>query len=84
MLMRRALICVALVASSTTAFAAATENAEYYREQAQTLCFNDVLTLCSNYIPDETQIMACMRARRTQLSSPCRKVFEAGMRQHRQ
>ena len=79
-MMKRLAAAALLAASASTAALAQTFD---YREQAQTLCMNDVMTLCSAYVPDEGQIMACMQARRAQLSPPCRKVFVAGMRQQR-
>ena len=76
------LMAAALLAASVSSSAMA-QNYDY-RQQAETLCMNDVMTLCSAYVPDEGQIKACMQARRAQLSPPCRKVFLAGMRQQRQ
>ncbi len=76
---------VMAVAFLATSFSASAMAQGYdFRQQAEALCMNDVLTLCSAYVPDEGQIMACMQARRAQLTPPCRKIFMAGMRQQRQ
>ncbi len=36
---------------------------------------NDAMRLCSAYIPNETQISACMEAKRTELTPGCRAFF---------
>ena len=41
----------------------------------QDACTPDVFNLCSNFIPDEPAILACLQGRKTQLSSPCSQVL---------
>lgn len=55
----------------------------FYRQQAQEACMMDVMNLCAAYVPDEGQITSCMAAKRSQLSAPCRKAFDVGLRQTR-
>lgn len=43
-------------------------------------CDADAVSLCSDVRPDEDSMIACMRAKRTQLSSGCSVVFTAGLR----
>jgi hypothetical protein len=42
----------------------------------QAACTPDAFRLCSNYIPDPTDVANCLRQRRSELSGPCRSVFE--------
>ncbi len=41
----------------------------------QIACTPDVYRLCSQFIPDEDSIVACLEKRKTQLSQACREVF---------
>ncbi len=59
---------------------AAEANPQTFTEAEQTLCQPDVFRLCNDFVPDEEQIAACMKAKRKQLSPDCRKVFEAHMK----
>src|SRR4051812_25066054 len=38
---------------------------------ATELCTPDVMRLCSEFIPDRGRIIACMKAKRSQLSAGC-------------
>ena len=53
------------------------------REQAVQLCTGDAMRLCFASLMDEERTTQCMSANRTQLSSPCRAVFDQGKRPHR-
>jgi len=50
---------------------------ERYRGTAddQQACIDDVNRLCSQFIPDEQRIVACLAANRRNLSPACRAVF---------
>jgi hypothetical protein len=39
-------------------------------------CTPDAFRLCASYIPDATNVEACLRQRKLDLSSACRAVFE--------
>jgi hypothetical protein len=45
-------------------------------------CTPDAMRLCSDFIPDVAKITACMRAKSSQISEPCR-VAMRGERGHR-
>jgi hypothetical protein len=45
--------------------------------QQQLACTPDVFRLCGEQIPDTNRIVACLRQNTTQLSDPCRTVFES-------
>ena len=68
-----AVVIVVFVSSAASASAQHTVNAE----QA---CTPDAMRLCSEFIPDEKKITACLRRHRGALSADCRKVFGGGKR----
>lgn len=39
-------------------------------------CAPDAFRLCASYIPDATNVEACLRQRKSDLSEGCRAVFE--------
>lgn len=41
----------------------------------QEACTPDVFRLCSDYVPDEPQILACLKTKRQQLSPACAAVI---------
>lgn len=41
----------------------------------QIACTPDVYRLCSEYIPDEDNIISCLQKRKAQLSPACGRVF---------
>lgn len=42
----------------------------------QGACAPDAFRLCSNYIPDPTNVASCLRQRRSELSGACGAVFD--------
>ena len=51
------------------------------RAQAEAVCRDDAIRLCADAISDESAIIACMRPKRALLAAPCRKVFDAVVRE---
>lgn len=45
------------------------------RQADENACRPDVFRLCQAFIPDEGRIVACLTAKRVQLSPACRTVF---------
>src|ERR1700754_1795566 len=45
--------------------------------EQQMACTPDVWRLCSDQIPDENRIVACLQANTPQLSTACRAVFQS-------
>jgi len=45
--------------------------------EQQIACTPDVWRLCSSQIPDVNRIVGCLRQNTSQLSAPCRAVFES-------
>lgn len=43
-------------------------------------CDDDVMRLCSEAFPDQDKVVACMKAKRAQLTAVCRTTFVAGMK----
>ena len=72
-------ITVAWAALMTLVFTSALAAQEGTPAQRKA-CQGDVLRLCFWYVPNRADIISCMSKNRSQLSSPCRRVFDAGMR----
>jgi len=49
-----------------------------YTQEQQQLCSGDAMRLCSSEIPDVERVTACMVAKKSQLSPPCRAQFRSG------
>jgi hypothetical protein len=48
-------------------------------DAARQACTPDAMRLCGDFIPDVAKITVCMKAKRAQLSAPCRAVmYSAG------
>jgi hypothetical protein len=69
------LAVVAAVASCNT-LASAQENRGTPEQRAA--CVSDAFRLCSTYIPDGARVEYCLRHKKSELSQPCRLVFEQG------
>ena len=74
----RLLLAAAAIGVVLTGTASARVRGVTVRAQQEQACYNDAMTLCSDAVPDETKITACMTAKRSQLSPMCGKVFDAG------
>ena len=46
-----------------------------YTPEQEQACTSDAFRLCSSEIPDVDRVTACMAAKRSQLSPPCRAQF---------
>ncbi len=65
---------VIVAALFSNAFAFAQENRGTPEQRAA--CAPDAFRLCLSYIPDATNVEACLRQRKSDLSDACRAVFE--------
>ena len=79
---RKQAVAVLLCALSWPALAVAYDGTASEQEA----CTPDVFSLCTSYIPDEAPILACLQAKRAQLSPGCAKVLfpAARLKKHRQ
>lgn len=68
------LMRMAGIALAATVLAAGTAFAQGTMAQ-QDACRPDVFRLCSSYIPDVGEIVACLRGNEARLSAPCREVM---------
>jgi len=48
-----------------------------YTPEQEQACTGDAFRLCSSEIPDVARVTACMSAKKSQLSPPCRAQFRA-------
>jgi hypothetical protein len=46
------------------------------RAEQERLCQADAMRLCSSEVPDVERVTVCMRKQKSQLSEPCRAVFD--------
>ncbi len=67
-----ALLVVAMFLAGCASALAAQDRGSYGDQIA---CTPDVYRLCSQYIPDEDNIVACLTQRKAQLSPGCKAVF---------
>jgi hypothetical protein len=66
----------ALLLLSLTVSPASAERLDHRgTQEEQAACTPDVFRLCSQFIPSESRIVACLVASRAQLSPACSKVF---------
>ena len=77
---RPAILLLATVLLPCVAFATEADVSPGLRAQAEAVCRDDAFRLCADAIPDEAAILACMRPKRAMLAAPCRKVFDAVVR----
>ena len=81
MSIRPFLILVLLVAGASVARAAPLQTANYQGSDAQRqACTPDVFRLCGQFIPDVPNIVACLKAKKPNLSPGCRATFEGRLR----
>lgn len=54
--------------------------AESQRERQERACQADAMKFCKDLVPNEEKIAACMGEHRSELSTNCGIIFDAGMR----
>ncbi|EHQ99998.1 hypothetical protein [Bradyrhizobium sp. WSM471] len=69
---RMVLSGLVLAALVTAAFA----QEERGTPEQRAACTSDAFRLCASYIPNATNVEACLRQRKPDLSEACRAVFE--------
>jgi hypothetical protein len=80
--MKIRMVGAALFLGLTIATAAAQQQPG--QQQQQMACEGDVYALCGQAIPDQTRIVACLRANWSKVSKSCRAVMaNYGKRGHR-
>lgn len=80
MQMFKPLAAALLLALATTSTCMAKAKQATLREEAEAACYNDVMKLCNDDVPDEVKIEACMKKKRGQLSPECGRVFDTGLK----
>lgn len=70
-------VIVLLVGSCVPARAGVDKYAVTPEEHAA--CDGDAMSLCADTLPDQDRLVACMRAKQSQLSPVCRTTFRAGL-----
>jgi hypothetical protein len=70
-------VCVLAVLVGIFAYGAGGANAQGSDAERQA-CTPDAMRLCGDAIPDVVKVTACMKAKYSQLSAPCRAVMAGG------
>ena len=82
--MRLGSFCIFMILTIASPTLAATmQLSPELRAEATQFCTGDAMRLCLASIMSETEIFACMRANRAQLSPSCRAVMDKGLRSTR-
>ena len=72
-------ICLLALVAGVSLYRTGGANAEVSQE-VQQACTPDAMRLCSEFIPDVAKITACMKAKRSQISSTCLTAMRGGGR----
>ena len=48
------------------------------QDRQQAACYDDVMRLCSEEVPDVDRVTACMKSKRAQVSAPCAAFYPKG------
>ena len=48
------------------------------QDRQQAACYDDVMRLCSEDLPDVDRVTACMKGKRQQVSAPCAAFYPKG------
>ena len=77
---------IQLIGAALMAFALGGNGAAFAQGtmQQQDACRPDVFRLCSSYIPDVSEIVACLRGNEPRLSESCRQVMFSDQAGHGQ
>jgi hypothetical protein len=59
----------------TVLIVAGTKPAAAQASDAAERCTPDVMKLCNEFVPEQDRIVACLKAKRAQLSSECRSAL---------
>jgi len=74
-------VCSLAVVAGALAYGMGAAGAQGDDTQRQA-CTPDAMRLCSEFIPDVERITACMKAKRVELSDPCRLAMYGGHERH--
>ena len=50
------------------------------QDRQQAACYDDVMRLCSDAVPDVERVTACMKTRQAEVSAPCAAFYPKGRR----
>jgi hypothetical protein len=69
--MIRLLACAALCVVATSAMA----SGPTLQDRQQAACYDDVMRLCADAVPDVDRVTACMKTKRKLVSAPCAAFY---------
>jgi hypothetical protein len=67
-----------LMLATALAFSPLPASGQSYTAEQEQACTSDAFRLCSSEIPSVERVTACMVAKKSQLSPPCRAQFRSG------
>ena len=67
-------LSICAVALSTSAYAK--NKPVSLRDQQQAACYDDVMTLCKDAVPDEAKVTTCMESKKSMVSAKCAAMFD--------
>ncbi len=67
---------IVILAAAMLSSTASTAQERHGTAGQRAACAPDAFMLCSSYIPDPSKIENCLRLKKSDLSGPCRLVFE--------
>jgi hypothetical protein len=77
-LQSRSLLCAMAGVLTVLIVAASANPAAAQASDAAERCTPDVMRLCNEFVPEQDRIVACLKAKRGQLSPECRSALTPG------
>jgi hypothetical protein len=74
--MKMSKYAIVILAAAMLSSTASTAQERRGTAEQRAACAPDAFKLCSSYIPDPTKVENCLRLKKSDLSGPCRLVFE--------
>ena len=69
-------IAIVVLGAAVSASTASIAQESRGTAQQRAACAPDAFRLCASYIPDASRVESCLRLKKSELSGPCRLVFE--------
>lgn len=73
-------LAIGIVAAVTMMGSARAATGPTLQDRQQAACYNDVMRLCGDAVPDVDRVTACMKGKRKQVSAPCAAFYPPGQK----
>lgn len=74
--MKVRLIALALCSVALATNAVAKTKPVSLRDQQQAACYDDVMKLCKDAVPDEAKVTTCMEGKKSMVSAKCAAMWD--------